>query len=60
MDSKEQKEIICYCWIRSGCYFVNFGKYVRNLITGKIEFSRIIDVKGFIAIRSFIKKKVLT
>ena len=37
MDSKEQKEIVCYLWIRSGCYSVNFGKYVRGLITGKIE-----------------------
>ena len=36
MDSKEQKEIICYRRIMFGCYSVNFGKYIRGLITGKI------------------------
>ena len=37
MDSKEQKEIIYYCRIMFGCFSVDFGKYVRGLITGKIE-----------------------
>ena len=37
MDSKEQKEIICYRRIMFGCFSVDFGKYVRGLITGKIE-----------------------
>ena len=39
MDSKEQKEIICYRRIMFGCYSVDFGKYVRVLITGNTEFS---------------------
>ena len=37
MDSKEQKEIIYYCRSMFGCFSVDFGKYVRGLITGKIE-----------------------
>lgn len=38
MDSKEQKEIICYRRIMFGCYSVDFGKYVRVLITGNTNF----------------------